>query len=63
MINRIEYRLEEAPESGIEVFYLEDYEGDTKSQDLNYRIIGALYRRSAKNMPQQMLHAGSDAMI
>ena len=23
--NRIEYRLEEAPESGIEVFYLEDY--------------------------------------
>ena len=62
-INRIEYRLEEAPESGIEVFYLEDYEGDTKSQDLNYRIIGALYRRSAKKRTKKMFHAMEDYII
>lgn len=62
-INRIEYRLEEAPESGIEVFYLEDYEGDTKSQDLNYRIIGALYRRNAKKRTKKMFHAMEDYII
>jgi len=61
--NRIEYRLEEVPESGIEVFYLEDYEGDTKSQDLNYRIIGALYRRSAKKRTKKMFHAMEDYII
>nr|WP_294468027.1 DUF3284 domain-containing protein [uncultured Sellimonas sp.] len=58
--NRISYRIEETRDGEIEVCYLEDYEGETRSQNLNYRIIGALYTRSAKKRTKRMFHAMED---
>ena len=62
-INRISYRIEETEDGGIEVCYQEDYEGETKSQNLNYRIIGALYKRGAKKRTKRMFHAMEDYII
>lgn len=55
--NRIRYEIESLGEEEIRVNYSEGYDGDTKSQDLNYKIIGAFYKRKAKKRTRQMLHA------
>lgn len=55
--NSIRYEIRDTGNGQIEVTYTEGYDGDTKSQDLNYRIIGAFYKRKAKKRTRQMLHA------
>lgn len=60
--NRIEYEIEKLEEGRIQVRYTEDYDGNSKSQEWNYRIIGALYKRKAKKRMADMLH-GIEAYI
>lgn len=54
--NEISYDIEKLGEDKISVTYTEGFAGDTKSQDINYKIIGALYKRRAKKKTARKLH-------
>lgn len=58
--NYVDYEITGDGEDGILVKYEENYDGNTKSQNLNYKIIGALYRKKAKKRAAYMLHAMED---
>lgn len=56
-INKISYQMEEQEDGHIQVRYTEGYDGETKSQNLNYKLISVFYKRRAKKRTRQMLHA------
>lgn len=62
-VNRVSYEIERLEGSAIRVKYREDYDGNTKSQDLNYKIIGAFYKRKAKKRAVKMLHDMEEYII
>lgn len=54
--NMISYFIEPMGEEQITVTYTEDFSGKSASQNLNYKIIGALYKRGAKKKTARKLH-------
>lgn len=58
--NQIHYQIEPQGEGQILVAYSEGYDGDTKSQTLNYKLVSALYKRGARKRTISMLHAMED---
>lgn len=54
--NIIRYTIEPLNEKEIMVTYTEDFKGESKSQDLNYSLMGAFYKRKAKKKTIRRLH-------
>lgn len=54
--NMVVYSLESLGDNKVQVTYKEGFEGDTKSQDLNYKLISILYKRKAKKKTARKLH-------
>lgn len=54
-INKINYTINEIGENFIEVIYSEDFEGSTKSLDMNFKLMKFFYKRSAKKRAIRML--------
>ncbi len=52
----ISYSIEPLGEEKIAVTYTEDFAGKSKSQNLNYKVIGALYKRGARKKTARKLH-------
>ena len=55
--NIISYVIEPLEAEKITVTYTEDYQGETSSQNLNYRIIRVFYKRSARKKTARKLHS------
>lgn len=54
-INKISYIINEVGENSIEVLYFEDFEGNTKFLDMNFKLMKFFYKRSAKKRAVRML--------
>lgn len=54
--NMISYSIESLEKEKITVTYTEDFSGKSTSQNLNYKVIGALYKRGARKKMARMLH-------
>ena len=54
--NMISYSIEPLGQEQITVTYTEDFSGKSASQNWNYKIIGALYKRGAKKKTARKLH-------
>lgn len=54
--NMISYSIEPLGKEKIAVTYTEDFAGKSKSQNLNYKVIGALYKRGARKKTARKLH-------
>lgn len=56
-LTQIEYTVRSLREDCICVRYTEDYRNPNRTQTLNYKIVSALYRRSARKRAARMLHS------
>ena len=54
--NMISYVIESLEKEKITVTYTEDFSGKSASHNLNYKVVGALYKRRAKKKMARMLH-------
>lgn len=61
--NGVCYRITELGEGRISVDYREEFQGMNTTGTLNYKLMEALYRRSAKKRMAKMLHAMEQYVI
>ena len=54
-INKISYKIHKVNENEIDVTYKEEFEGNSKSVDMNFKFVGFFYKRSAKKRARKML--------
>ena len=54
--NMISYVIESLEKEKITVTYTEDFSGKSVSHNLNYKVVGALYKRRAKKKMARMPH-------
>ena len=56
-INKISYTIEEIEEYCIDVTYCEEFEGNSKSIDMNFKFMQFFYKRRAKKRASKILRA------
>lgn len=56
-VNKMGYHIEKLEDGFIGVSYMEDFEGKTKSQDLNFRFMNVFYKKRAQKRARKMLRA------
>lgn len=54
-INKISYKIDKINDDEIDVIYKEEFEGNSKSVDVNFKFVGFFYKRSAKKRARKML--------
>lgn len=62
-INRLRYEVEEDVEAGIWVSYMENFEGNSKTLDLNFKIMSIFMNRSTKKRAKYLLHAMEEHLL
>lgn len=56
-VNVVSYTIEEVDEKNIKITYVENYQGNKKMDDLNFKVMNFLFKRSSEKRIKMLLEA------